>query len=139
MIAICALSISSSYAADDSITFRGGKAHSSGGDKYVVIMNIGKKGNVFAGTFIGRSAYYAWDFIMGVYTDKESRLSIVPISSETPLLVNCTNLQNCKITTSSNTEIGNIKYNPDTGDLSISGTGKIWFQGELMGSYMEII
>jgi hypothetical protein len=139
MAIFLALSISSLYAAEEKATSVAGKAHSGGGNKYVVVMNIGKKGNVFAGTFIGRTAYYAWDFIVGVYTDKESRLSIVPIGGQITVNADCQSLHHCKIK-SGNLPLGEMKYDPETGNFSITGVGDgTWFQGELMGSYMQII
>jgi len=139
MAIFVALSISSLYATAEEATLAAGKAHSPSGSKDVVVMNIGKKGNVFAGTFIGRTAYYAWDFIVGVYTDKDGRLSIVPIGGEITVTADCVNLQHCKIK-SGNLPLGEMKYDPETGNFSIAGVGDgTWFQGELMGSYMSII
>lgn len=130
------LSISPLYAAEKETVWTGGYAHSSG-DKYVVVMNIGLAGQVFAGTFIGRTSYYGWDFMVSVYTDAEARLSVVPVIGG-EIIVNAenTDLQNCDIK-SGTLPLGKMKYDPKTGNFSISNYGGSWFQGHLMGSYIK--
>ena len=125
--------------ANAEISLIGGKAHSNTGE--VVVMNIGKKGIVFSGTFTGRSAFYGVDFILGVYTDKEGRLSVVPIASETanPLVITRADLYNYTIQTPQKGGMGSMKYDPATGDFSIAGVTGRWFQGELMGTSMSAI
>ena len=62
---------------DREVKLVGGFGHSDNSNKPDVITNIGAKGTNFSGTFSGRSAYYAFDFVASVYTDKDDVLYII--------------------------------------------------------------
>ena len=61
--------------ANENLSLVGAWSHSNG--EGVELGNIGPKGNRFSGTFIGRTAYYANDFITNIYTDKDGALYVI--------------------------------------------------------------
>lgn len=123
--------------ADAAVTQIGGKGHSNNAAE-VVVTSLGKQGNVFSGTFTGRCALYGWDFVTGIYTDKEARLSVVVIASEITMTAVRSSNQEWKLQTGS-TFLGSLKYDPATGNLAITSPAGQWFQGEVMGTYIGVI
>ncbi|NEQ82317.1 MAG: hypothetical protein F6K26_19295 [Moorea sp. SIO2I5] len=122
-------------AADEAPTIVAAWAHSNNGSGPSLVTNIGEKGNVFSGTLIARSATYAWDTVLDVYTDKSRKLWLDVEGSDTSAEVVRTSDVSYKLTNASDVMLGTITFDPETGDFEIDGSGAGWFQGTLMGIY----
>lgn len=119
-------------ASDDSTTVAV-FAHSNNND--VVVANIGKRGTRFAGTFIGRTDLYAWDFIMSVYTDKDAKLYVLFVAGDE-------SIPTVQVTPHSvgfgqGASLGSLTYDPESGNLIINSHPAAWLQGALMGIFTK--
>jgi hypothetical protein len=101
-----------------------------------VIANIGTKGNVFAGTFIGQCSVYGWRFITGVYTDNGGRLHVAAITGDTN--VNPQRTSDQSWTLNFTNYLGTLTYDPETGNLSFGVPEGHWANGALMGTYLAL-
>ena len=108
-------------------------AHSNSGASYLA--NIGGQGYVFSGTLTARSATYAWDTIIDVYTDKSRKLWVNVEASDTSARAERLSDVSYKLVNSSGVILGTIAFDAKTGDLTIDGKDAGWFQGTLMGMY----
>lgn len=111
-----------------------GSGTSNGTD--VVIANIGPSGNVFTGTFIGRSSVYAWDFITSMYTDKEGVLYVAFIAGDVNLDVHRTSPHSWALNFTN--YLATFTYDPKTGNFNINAPAGHWVQGALMGTYTAV-
>jgi hypothetical protein len=102
----------------------------------VVVANIGSSGNVFAGTFIGRTAYYAWDFVTTIYTDKDGALYVGFVGGDFEGQVKRNDPQRWTISLDDSEPVGTFRYDPSTGDFRISNLSPDgWVEGTVMGTY----
>ena len=122
--------------ADREVKLVGGFGHSSNSDNPNVITNIGPKGTNFSGTFTGRSAYYAFDFVASVYTDKDDALYITYQEGETNIEIIRESGQSYKFQLNNSYPVGTISYDSSSGDLIIAGS-TVWFQGTISGMYVQ--
>ena len=122
--------------ADREVKLVGGFGHSSNSDHPNVITNIGSKGTNFSGTFTGRSAYYAFDFVASVYTDKDDALYITYQEGETNIEIIRESGQSYKFQLNNSYPVGTISYDSSSGDLTIAGS-TVWFQGTISGMYVQ--
>ena len=122
--------------ADREVKLVGGFGHSTNSDQPNVITNIGPKGTSFSGTFTGRSAYYAFDFIASVYTDKDDALYIIYQGGDTSIEVLRETSQSFKFQLNNSNPVGTISYDSSSGELTILGS-TVWFQGTISGMYVQ--
>lgn len=122
--------------ADREVKLVGGFGHSTNSDQPNVITNIGPKGTSFSGTFTGRSAYYAFDFVASVYTDKDDALYIIYQGGDTSIEILRETSQSFKFQLNNSYPVGTISYDSSTGDLTILGSS-VWFQGTVSGMYVQ--
>lgn len=121
---------------DREVTTVGGFGHSSDSNNPAVITNIGPRGTSFSGTFTGRSAYYAFDFIASVYTDKDDVLYIIYQAGDTPIAIIRESPQSFKFQLNSANPVGTMSYDSSSGNLTIAGS-TVWFQGTISGLYVQ--
>lgn len=121
---------------DREVKLVGGFGHSTNSDKPDVITNIGPRGTSFSGTFTGRSAYYAFDFVASVYTDKDDVLYIIYQAGDTIIEIIRQSGQSFKFQLNNSYPVGTISYDSSSGDLTIVGS-EVWFQGTLSGMYVQ--
>lgn len=122
--------------ADREVNLVGGFGHSTNNNSPNVITNIGAKGTSFSGTFTGRSAYNAFDFIASVYTDKDDALYILYQGGDTSVEIIRETSQSFKFQLNSAYAVGTISYDSSSGDLTILGSS-VWFQGTITGMYVQ--
>lgn len=122
--------------ADREVKLVGGFGHSSDSNSPDVITNIGQKGTSFSGTFTGRSAYYGFDFIASVYTDKDDALYIIYQTGDTSIEIIRESSQSFKFQLNNAYPVGTISYDSSSGDLTIVGS-QVWFQGTVSGMYVQ--
>ena len=120
-----------------SVTTVGGFGHSDN-CKPAVITNIGARGTNFAGTFTGRSAYYAFDFVTSIYTDKDDTLYVIFQAGDTNIQVVRETNNKVKFQLNSSYPVGYLTYDSATGDLTITSAERVWFQGTLSGMYVAV-
>ena len=123
--------------ADREVNLVGGFGHSTNSEQPNVITNIGPKGTSFSGTFIGRSAYYAFDFVASVYTDKDDALYIIYQGGDTSIEIIRETSQSFKFQLNNSYAVGTISYDSSSGDLTILGAPSVWFQGTISGMYVQ--
>ncbi|NEO97634.1 MAG: hypothetical protein F6K58_02780 [Symploca sp. SIO2E9] len=122
--------------ADREVKLVGGFGHSTNSNKPDVITNIGPRGTSFSGTFTGRSAYYAFDFVASVYTDKDDVLYIIYQAGDTMIEIIRQSGQSFKFQLNNSYPVGTISYDSSSGDLTILGSD-VWFQGTISGMYVQ--
>ena len=122
--------------ADREVNLVGGFGHSTNSDSPNVITNIGAKGTSFSGTFTGRSAYYAFDFVASVYTDKDDVLYIIFQAGDTGVEIVRETPQCFRFQLNTSYPVGKITYDSASGDLTILGSS-VWFQGTITGMYVQ--
>jgi len=117
------------------VTLVGGVGHSNPTE--AVVAQIAPEGNVFSGTFTGRSSHSV-DFVLGVYTDKTRRLHLSLLSSETTLVL--TRVDNLSWNVFWDTKLlGIVSFDAATGNLCIVTAPSLWFQGEVQGSFVQFV
>ena len=122
---------------DRKVNLVGGFGHSSDSKKPDVITNIGQKGTSFSGTFTGRSAYYAFDFVASVYTDKDDVLYMIYQAGDTSIDIIRESSQSFEFRLKNgHYSVGTISYDSSSGDLTIAGSN-VWFQGTISGMYVQ--
>ena len=122
---------------DRDVNLVGGFGHSPSSSSPAVITNIGPKGTSFSGTFTGRSAYYAFDFVASVYTDKDDALYIIYQGGDTSIEIIRESSQSFKFQLNNSYPVGTISYNSSSGDLTIVGADGVWFQGTISGMFVQ--
>ena len=123
--------------ADREVNLVGGFGHSTNNNSPNVITNIGAKGTSFSGTFTGRSAYYAFDFVASVYTDKDDVLYIIFQAGDTSVEIVRETPQCFRFQLNTSYPVGTISYDSSSGDLTILGAPSVWFQGTISGMYVQ--
>lgn len=121
----------------DNVTTVGGFGHSNKGET-TVITNIGAKGTNFAGTFIGRSAYYAFDFVTSIYTDKDDTLYVSFQCGDTNIEIVQEEKNRIKFQLNKSYPVGYLVYDSASGDLNIISADTVWFQGTVSGMYVDV-
>jgi hypothetical protein len=121
---------------DREVKLVGGFGHSDNSNRPDVITNIGTRGTNFSGTFSGRSAFYAFDFIASVYTDKDDVLYIIYQGGDTSIEIIRETSQSFKFQLHNSYPIGTISYNSSSGELTILAS-RVWFEGTISGMYVE--
>jgi hypothetical protein len=101
----------------------------------VVVANIGSSGNVFAGTFIGRTFYYAWDFVTTIYTDKDGALYVGFVGGDFEAQLKRNDPQSWTVSVNDINPVGIFRYDPSTGNFCISNLSPGWVEGTVMGTY----
>lgn len=105
-------------------------------DGEAVVANIGSSGNVFAGTFIGRTAYYDWDFVTSIYTDKDGTLYVVFVGGDSEMYVKRNDPQSWTILINGSNPMGTFRYDRSTGNFYINNLSSGgWFEGTVMGTF----
>jgi|GEM_PF-6534110 len=122
--------------ANREVNLVGGFGHSTNSETPAVITNIGAKGTNFSGTFTGRSAYYGFDFVVSVYTDKDDTLHMIYQVGQGDIKLERKSGQSFSFVLANSYPVGVVSYDSSSGDLTIAG-GTVWFQGTVSGMYVQ--